>query len=288
MNPDPNSISTHEHSELRRLCEDAARLAGGIARDGFGRALAVRLKADASHVTEIDVAAEQAVIAHLRQIRPHDGIIGEELAAQRSEEDSSLNAAVWLPDEAPPRTYWVIDPIDGTRNYINGIPLFGSSVGAMVDGTPVAGAIYEPMRDLMLSASVAEGSFSNGAPIRIERGGPGGELQWLVAIPSQRYGLWHTLTKEWIENLVVRNLGSATLHLAMVATGQLDAALMTKCKLWDIAAGWVIVTAAGGAMTHPDGKAIFPLDMTKYASESLASLAARPDVHAKLVGRRIT
>lgn len=272
---------------LRQLCEAAARCAGQIARDAFGRVGGVRLKSDASHVTDADEAAERAVIEMLNSIRPDDGIVGEESAARRAEEDASLKAAVQLPGDGAAQTFWVIDPIDGTRNYVNGIPLFASSVAVMRGGLPVAGAIYDPMRDALLSASAAEGAFSNGAPLHVERGAVN-ESQWLVAIPSQRYGQWHKLTQDWVEHLVVRNLGSATLHVAMVAAGQLDAALMTKCKLWDIAAGWVIVTAAGGAMTYPDGKPLFPLDVQNYASEAMPCLAARPGVHAKLIGQPIT
>lgn len=258
--------------ELRVLAESAARLGGAVAMAAFGRPHAVRLKADRSEVTEFDLAAERAVVGLLRQHRPEDGFITEEHPAQ------------------PSRTgvTWVVDPIDGTRNFVRGIPCFGCTVAAMMGGEPVAGAILDPVRQIMYSADAASGARCDGEPLRL--GGPspesrGGNPKLLVAIPSTRHARSHDIVLRWMDELVIRNFGAATTHLAMVAAGQLDATLLTNSKLWDIAAGWLLVKGAGGEMTTPEGSPIFPIDVGRYAGEETPALAASTLAHAQLISR---
>lgn len=259
-------------SELRALAESAANLGGAVAMAAFGRPHAVRLKADRSEVTEFDLAAERAVVGLLRQSRPDDGFITEEHPAQPTRSGIT----------------WVVDPIDGTRNFVRGIPCFGCTVAAMIGGVPVAGAILDPVRQIMYSADRETGALIDGAPLRLEGPSPearGGNPKLLVAIPSTRHARSHNIVLRWVDELVIRNFGSATTHLTMVAAGQLDAALLTNSKLWDIAAGWLLIKGAGGEMTTPEGAPIFPLDTASYQGEETPALAAGRLAHAQLVSR---
>ena len=262
---------------LRELAEHAARAGGDVARQCFHAAYAIRHKADGSEVTEADEAAQAAVIAALRARRPHDALIAEE-----SLED--------VPGAAAPADdvlCWIIDPIDGTRNYVRGIPLYAVAVAAMFGGYPVAAAIYIPDRDDMYSASRAEGFLVNGtAPTAraVKADTSGRARKPLAGIPSSFHGAAHGVMQDWMSRVVVRNLGSTATHLAMVAAGQFQAALVSGSRLWDIAAGWLLIDLTGGVMTTLDGRPVFPFNVAAYAGEPITSLAAcDPQMHARLL-----
>lgn len=261
------------HSTLRRIAESAARAGGLVARRLFGTRLDVRLKPDRSEVTDADEAAQAAVVAAIRARRSLDAFLTEETL-------TSLRVA--RPTNA--RLCWVIDPIDGTRNFVRGIPLYTCSVAVMLDGTPLAGAVYDPHRDVLYSASITEGLFVGRRPARSRRPCRGAvrRLRPLVAIPSTPSGAVADLVRAGFGRWVCRNLGSTALHLAFVATGGLDAMLTDNARLWDIAAGWVLVAAAGGRMTSPAGRPLFPLDVQAYTNQKLPTLAASASVYEQL------
>jgi myo-inositol-1(or 4)-monophosphatase len=270
-----------ELTKLRELAESAARIGGNLARESFGTHQQVKLKHDDSEVTQVDVAAERAIIDHIRARRPDDTFIGEEATEQSpivNRQSSTVN---------PQSTCWVIDPIDGTRNYIRRMPVFTCSVAAMRHGAPLAGAIYDPMQDVMYSAGCGQGVYVDArrvspadmAPESIRR--PGAKL--LVGIPSAQRPTIRHLVLRAIDGHVVRNLGSAALHLALAALGQLDVVVMGNGKLWDLAAGGLLVTEAGGVVTSPDGAPLFPVDVTRYAGEEIPTLAGDPAACARLM-----
>jgi myo-inositol-1(or 4)-monophosphatase len=252
---------------LRRLAEEAARAGGQAARLRFRTELDVRLKADRSEVSDADEAAQAAVLACIRAHRPADACIAEETLPGSPSAPSPTNDALC----------WVIDPIDGTRNFVRGIPLYVCSVAAMLDGLPLVGAIYDPQREVLYSANCPETLLVNGKPQPAGRGARSRPLgvnpKPVVAIPSQPAGAVGPLAHAWLDRFVCRNLGSTALHLAMVATGELDAMLADNCRLWDLAAGWVLVSTAGGKLTSPGGKPIFPLAIERYRGEELPVLA---------------
>lgn len=259
---------------LRALAESAARAGGALARDAFGRRKSVTLKPDSSEVTEVDVAAERAVVEHIRTTRPLDRFIGEEGVAQPSPAVTSADSAI----------YWVIDPIDGTRNFIRGVPTFSCSVAAMHAGRPVAAAIYDPMADVMYSA-VAGGGATAGT-LRLDCGSSAESVrnpQLLVGIPSAWRPDRGPFVQALLTRCVVRSLGSATHHLVYIATGGIDATIMNNCKLWDIAAGALIVEEAGGVVTDPDGRPHFPIDLAAFDACELPTLAGTKSAHAELL-----
>jgi len=281
-NPVPVQPAAQE--ELRELAESAARLGGNLARDSFGQRQQVTLKDDRSEVTEVDLAVERAIVAHIRAQRPQDAFIAEEsLTPSPQSPASNLQSSI----SNRRSICWVIDPIDGTRNYIRDLPLFTCSVAAMIGGEPVAGAIYDPVHDVMYSGARGGGVFLDDAQVLLaERRAAiprDPERKLFVGIPSARREATRQLVLHAVEEHVVRNFGSAALHLALTAVGQLDAAVMGNTRLWDIAAGCLLVSEAGGVVTSPTGEPLFPLDISRYAGEEIPVLAGSSEATARML-----
>jgi myo-inositol-1(or 4)-monophosphatase len=273
--PPPDAEDHPRPATLRLIAEAAARAGGQAAQRCFGRAVNARLKKDGSEVCEADEAAQAAVIASIGAQRSADAFVTEETLPQQ-------DARPLPPPAAPDQVTWVIDPLDGTRNFLRGIPLYACSVAAMRDGLPVCGAIYDPVRDVLYSASRDDSLLVNGQPCPLDR-----PLSLnpkpVLAIPSSPKGHSAVIAHQWLDRYVCRSLGSTALELAWVASGGLDAALFDNARLWDIAAGWVLVISSGGRMTAPHGEPLFPLDVQRYANEKLPCLAARDTLYEQLV-----
>lgn len=248
---------------LATLAEAAARAGGAVARRHFRTGLEVRLKADRSEVTIADEAAQQAVIATIRAARPADAFIAEE----------RLQLDPPAPPPAPERLCWIIDPIDGTRNYIRHIPLYACSVAVMQGGVPLAGTIYDPERDVLYSA-VRGGPLCIDAAPAPPRGRRNLNHKLVVGLPSSPGPESAALAHAWLDRFVCRSLGSTALHLALVASGELDAMLGDNPRLWDLAAGCLLVEAAGGVTATIEGRPVFPVDVAAYRGEPIVTLAA--------------
>jgi myo-inositol-1(or 4)-monophosphatase len=267
----PASDARPSPAALRLIAEHAARTGGRIARGYFGRVSAVRLKGDRSEVCDADEAAQAAIVAELLAQRPEDALL--------TEETLRLPAGQESPALSGDRVCWVIDPLDGTRNFVRGIPLYACSVAAMLDGWPICGAIFDPVREVLYSAGGAGGLVVAGAggalaeDIRARLGGSLGRP--VVGIPSSPKGPVAPIAHRWLDRFVCRSLGSTALQLAWVASGELDATLSDNARLWDITAGWTLVTAAGGRVTSPEGRPLFPLAVQAYRGGELPALAAR-------------
>ncbi|MFN0136104.1 MAG: inositol monophosphatase family protein [Phycisphaerae bacterium] len=270
--------------ELRKLAESAAFAGGEVARKAFGRRLSIRIKEDHSEVTQIDEAAQRAVIRHIKTARPRDLFIGEEAGLEGVDAKRGKTF-----DEAT-QIVWVIDPIDGTRNFIRGVPMFTCSVAAMLGGTPIVGAIYEPIGGVMFSAALGKGVTRDGKRLRtlaprdkkhaVDDAANARAMRSLmpvIAIPSAWRSDSGAFVRKLLETSVVRSLGSGTLHLVYVAMGGIDATYMNNCKLWDIAAGALMVTEVGGRVTDPRGKPLFPIDLARYHGDEMPTLASRGD-----------
>jgi myo-inositol-1(or 4)-monophosphatase len=276
---DPSRAQREDWRGLRLLAEQAARAGGQVAREGFERPYKLWRKADGTVVTEVDEAAQQAVLACLRAARGHDAVIAEEQLAGQPPD---------LPAGNGGRLCWVIDPLDGTRNYVAGVPIYTCSVAVMADGAPIAGAIHDPERAELYSASRGEGLFRNGGPVpagsAAARWARAGLRKPLAGIPSALTGTAYRVVQSWRRRVIVRNLGVTSLHLALVALGRLQACLVADSKLWDIAAGWLMIELAGGVMTTFDDEPLFPRDVSAYAGEAIPSLASCDrQVHERLL-----
>jgi myo-inositol-1(or 4)-monophosphatase len=291
--PPPGPNDAPPIDELRELAESAARVGGDLARQSFGTTQSVRLKEDRSEVTDVDLATEHAIIAHIRSSHPNDTFIGEETAPKphtrqrRGGVSSGTHGKRQSSFVNPQSTCWVIDPIDGTRNYVRNIPIFVCSVAAMRDGAPVAGAIYDPVQKTMYSAARGRGVLVDGEPFMPDHARfdklYGRRAKLLVGIPSARRPTTQRFVLYAVQRHVVRNLGSAALHLALAACGQLDAVVSGNCRLWDVAAGCLLISEAGGVVTSPDGTPLFPIDLSHYAGTELPFVAGRAKAHATLL-----
>ena len=185
-------------------------------------------------VTEADRAAEALIVKRILEARPDDGLLGEEGANR----------------ESTSGVRWVIDPIDGTTNFIYGIPAYAVSIAVERDGVVVAGVVHDVVHNEAFTATLGGGAFRNGKPIHITGNTDLGTALFGTGFaydPIRRaeQAAFQALTLPHIRD--VRRMGSAALDLAHVASGQLDGYVEYRLNWWDIAAGGLLVREAGGA-----------------------------------------
>jgi len=225
-----------------RLAQSAARQAGKIILEWQGN-IAFLEKADNNLVTEADFAAQEAIIKIIQDHFPEHSIMAEE-------QDLSVNSRA--------ANLWIIDPLDGTNNFVHTIPHFSISIAYARSGRVVAGAVFDPVRNEMFTASQGKGAFLNGTPIGISEAG---SLQEAIIATGFYYdrGTMMRKTLNSIEKLFeanihgIRRFGSAALDLCWVACGRFDAYFEYKLSTWDFAAGMLILEEAGGHCTDQKG-----------------------------------
>jgi myo-inositol-1(or 4)-monophosphatase len=249
---------------------DWIRRAGVLARERMYTAVPSR-KADRSLVTDADQAVQDFLMDAIARRFPGDAVISEETQSDPQRHASVASAA----------RCWIIDPIDGTRNYVRRVPTFAVSVGLMVDGSPVAGWVYNPMTGYMYSASLGVGAWLNDDRIHVAEKPPAGDL--FIGLPSGREEPLPRVVHDWIDRMVQRATGSTALNLALLASGCFDAVFANKCKLWDLAAGAIIVEEAGGRVTDHQGKPHFPADLASYRGTPTPFIAANPKLLSELL-----
>lgn len=232
-------------TEFLKTAEAAARLAGGILQS-WARRITVREKSRANLVTEADEAAQHAIHEFIRTRYPDHHFLGEENLSSTAG-DSQYR--------------WVIDPLDGTTNYVHGFPYYAVSIGLERDRELIAGVIYDPTRDEMFAAVRGQGATLNGERIAssmIDALGRSMVMASLpVAVTSDDPAVGRFLrVMPYVQS--VQRTGSAALNLAYVACGRIEAFWSTSLKPWDVAAGVLILREAGGRATRLDGR---PLDI---------------------------
>lgn len=221
-------------AELLEIALDAARRAGDFLRDGRPADLGVAATKSSAVdvVTEMDIASEKLITGLLAERRPHDGVLGEEGA---SVEGSS-------------GVQWVIDPLDGTVNYLYGLPSWAVSIAVRVDGETVVGVVHAPVRGETFRAVLGEGAFLNDRPVRV-RPAPEAELALVgtgFGYLAERRAKQADVLRELIPHVRdIRRGGSAAIDLCDVAVGRLDAYYERGLNPWDYAAGDVIAREAG-------------------------------------------
>ena len=247
---------------------DAARMQ----LDAFGSA-SRELKGPLDVVTEADHAIEEAFKRRLREAFPSHGFVGEETTAADDAGDSGGPAA-----DPAHGWAWVLDPIDGTVNYAYGLGGFCVSLGLLRGGRPAAGWVLDPLRDELFAAVAGGGATLNGEPLaplppavgEADGAMPVGGSSGLIHRAGGEPAMMDAVGK-------LRIMGSQALQLCCVAAGRMRAALNPEAKLWDDAAGALIVAEAGGRYGRLDGSAVFPLPAgdPAWAGEPIGSLAAR-------------
>jgi myo-inositol-1(or 4)-monophosphatase len=248
---------------LARIAEEAALAGGSVIREAAGIG-STRTKGRGDYVTDVDLEAERAITALLRERTPEMPVVGEEAGGRETER------------------YWLVDPLDGTANFVHGLPIVGVSVAAVADGRPVAGAVHAPfLRDVWVASAGggAEHVPPNGrrTTIRVsdrppERAivGTGFPFRRRENVP--RYLEVFARCFDRFEDL--RRPGAASLDLAWTASGVFDGFFELGLGPWDVAAGVLLVTEAGGTVTDWSAR-----------DEPLGGdvLAGSPGTHAALV-----
>lgn len=224
----------------------AAIQSGAMVREFWGNKLAIAEKSRSGDlVTEVDKKSEEIILNIIRRHFPNHNILAEESGKLEEGENDYL---------------WVIDPLDGTTNYAHGYPLSCISIGLLIKGKPRVGVVYNPLYQELWSAATGKGATLNHQPIKVSEIK---ELSKSLLVTGFAYDRRETIDNNYAEFCYlthltqgVRRSGSAALDLAHVACGRFDGYWERGIKLWDIAAGIVILEEAGGKITAYDGSKI--------------------------------
>jgi myo-inositol-1(or 4)-monophosphatase len=250
---------------LLQTALSAARAGAETLRGLWGRHLEVEQKARFDFVTNADKQAEQAVLEVIRDNNPDHAILAEESAGDFSQAAQTKGVL------------WVVDPLDGTTNYIHGFPHVAVSVGALVDGEPSAGVIIDVTRNEEFAAAKGEGVTLNRQPVQTSPVKEPGQALLLTGFPfrqKDRLRPYLELFEElFMQMSGIRRAGAAALDLAYVACGRAEAFWEMGLNPWDMAAGILMVEEAGGLVSDFNGgnKALWRGDIVA-ANKSLHPL----------------
>ncbi len=240
---------------LVKTCRKAAKV---LIRD-FGEIekLQVSVKGPGDFVSSSDKNVEKIIIDELNKARPNYSILSEEIGSINK--DSEFK--------------WIIDPIDGTANFLHGVPHFAISIGLEKNNEIVCGIIYDPIKDEMFTAEKGSGSYLNNQRIRVSNrsslkdciiftGGPRQNLKD-KEVAIDEYKKFSSLV-----NIPIRKMGSAALDMAYVAAGRCDGFWQRNLNFWDIAAGIILIKEAGGIVKDFKGKDDYIENQTILAANS--------------------
>jgi myo-inositol-1(or 4)-monophosphatase len=221
----------------------ALKAARGLIRD-FGEVehLQVSIKGPGEFVSTADLKAERTLKTELKKARPAYAMLFEEGGAEAGSD---------------PRHRWIVDPLDGTTNFLHGIPHFAISIALERDGDIVAGVVYEPIRDEMYWAEKGAGAYVNDRRLRVSARRQLGDAVIGTGMPHRGHAndrsYMATLARVMAATSGIRRMGSAALDLAYVAAGRFDGFWEFGLSPWDIAAGLLLVREAGGYVSDMTG-----------------------------------
>jgi myo-inositol-1(or 4)-monophosphatase len=227
------------------LAIEAAKQAGKFLKDNVGNISTIEMKStEINLVTDIDKRSESMIISMIKKQFPTHDIIAEESGRTAGTSDYR----------------WIIDPLDGTTNYTHGLPLFCVSIGVENKGDIIAGVIYDPLRDELYTAEKGSGAFLNGRRIQVSTEDRLIHSLLITGFPYNVKDNPHNAIGHF-NNLVIaaqgiRRLGSAALDLAYVACGRAEGFWEVNLHPWDISAGVLIITEAGGTVTDFERKPV--------------------------------
>ena len=248
-------LSSANINVLVKVCRKAAKI---LIRD-FGEIekLQVSLKGPGDFVTASDKKVEKIIIEELLQARPNYSVLSEEIGEIKNDEEFK----------------WIIDPIDGTANFLHGIPHFAISIGLEHNGEIICGIVYDPIKDEMFIAEKGNGAYLNNQRMRVSArikledciiftGGPkNGSNNADIAIEEYKKFSSKVL-------IPIRKMGSASLDMAYVAAGRCDGFWQRNLNYWDFAAGIILVKEAGGFVTDFEGNNEYMQNKTVLATNA--------------------
>lgn len=243
----------------------AAKEAGVLIRGSLGSFAELDTKLSAHDlVTDVDRASERLISQALLSRFPDHTLIGEEGVGGAAREDAEYT--------------WIVDPIDGTTNFVHGVPCVAVSIALARRGEPVVGVVYDVMRDEVFHGRRGEGAFVNGRRIAVSTETDLGAS--MLATGFSTIAHWRRLDVAALAAFApqarsLRSLGSAALHLAYVAAGRIQGFWEHHLNAWDVAAGALLVREAGGRMTNVDG--------TEYQLADRDIVATNGPIHDKVL-----
>ena len=220
-------------ANLNIIIKAAEKTSKALIRD-FGEIekLQVSIKGPSDFVSNADTKAEKIIIEELKNARPNYSIISEEDGSEINKDTQNV---------------WIIDPIDGTTNFLHGIPHFAISIALKSKNEIVCGVIYDPIKDEMFYAEKNSGAYFNNHRIKVSKRKNLEDCIFAMGGNDEE-----TLKNKTITNKTIRKSGSAALDMAYVAAGRYDGYFQKNLNLWDIAAGIIIVKEAGGQTNTVD------------------------------------
>ena len=238
-----NSISANLNIMIK-ASEKASKI---LIRD-FGELekLQVSKKGPKDFVTNSDIKAEKIIIEELKKARPHFSIISEENGIKKNKDKSNT---------------WIIDPIDGTVNFLHGIPHFAISIALQNNNEIISGLTFDPIKNELFYAEKDNGAFFNNQRIRVSKRNDINECLFALGKIENRF------------NFTFRRTGCAALDMAYVAAGRFDGYFQKKLNIWDVAAGILIVKEAGGIIN----------DINLSIIQDLEVIASSPNINSKFI-----
>lgn len=235
----------------------AAEAGGAVLMEKFGTKIRIEHKGEVDLVTEADKAAEAAIIAVIRTAFPEHDILAEEGDYGQRESDHC----------------WIIDPLDGTTNYAHGFPWFAVSIGLQTAGDIVAGVVFNPCNGELYVAGKGKGATLNGQPLSVSSTSELDQSLLATGFPydrkSSRANNYDHFVNFQQAAQACRRPGVASLDLACTAAGRFDGYWEMKLKPWDVAAGMLLVSEAGGTLSDFSGEAADPFKPEIVASNGL-------------------
>jgi myo-inositol-1(or 4)-monophosphatase len=269
----PKSRKPPPFDDELAVATEAARRAGRLQMERYERLERIVRKTEHDVVTEVDEMSEQLIISTIRDAFPADAFLAEE--SGRSHHVSPAGGS----ERAADQRLWVVDPLDGTVNYANGIPLFCVSIGLVVDGRPLLGVVYDPVRDELYSAQAGRGARLDGMAVHHPAKERMSDLVLSLALPRRGWSARERGLRKSIR--VARSMGSAALSLAYVANGRFDGFVQSGgLSVWDICAAGLIASEGGAQVSTLAGGEWFDLSMS---DKSIGLVAAAPVHHQKLL-----
>ena len=248
--------TTDTLSSYLAVAEEAARRAAGVLKH-WQRRFSVREKGRFDLVTEADLASQEAIRLYLHGRFPDHGFLGEE-------EGHGANR----PGPGAPPT-WIVDPLDGTSNYVHGVPLYCVSIGLMVDGELVVGVVLDPAREELFKAAKGMGAWLGSTRIQTSVVAKLDQAMLATGFPpdvrgqEKLFDCWRHFSQH---SQAIRRTGSTALNLAYVAAGRFDGYWAFDNHVWDVAGGVVLVREAGGKVTNANGSIYDPFTPDAVAS----------------------
>ena len=262
-------MKQHDLPTYLAAAVDAAKI-GAAVLESWRSKFNVTEKARADLVTEADVASQLVIRNHLLGRFPGHAFVGEEDCVGKSIDETR-------PPPGHPPT-WVVDPLDGTVNYVHDVPCYCVSIGLVIDGVPTVGVIYEPRLGELFTAATGHGAHLNGVPMHVSACGKLADALLSTGFPAafeaqrRAFASWQKLSES---AQALRRTGSTAINLAYVACGRFDGYWATDNYAWDVAAGVVLVREAGGTVTGVHGGDYDPFRMDISATNGV--------IHAELI-----